>query len=225
MLYLSDVLGSFLFGTRTVGPRVALLGAPPRVEAEGAISPRDFGTSRRGLADLRFAQSLPLGMSGRALGCLDFLPLFSRPLWFWRPSFFGAGPTSFGPDLSLPPNGGGLVVFTTLVELVFFDRIADRIFVPQYPSSSSRAITGSRGSCVKVVADFHKRKRLPLLKFIASPPTPASASQMQSVRPNSAPGRRWLRWLQRHGGRARVWHVWLTGEPPLIIYAQVSAAA
>lgn len=152
----------------------------------------------------RLPQSLPLGMSGRALGCLDFLPLFSRPLWFWRPSFFGAGPTSFGPDLSLPPNGGGLVVFTTLVELVFFDRIADRIFVPQYPSSSSRAITGSRGSCVKVVADFHKRKRLPLLKFIASPPTPASASQMQSVRPNSAPGRRWLRWLQRHGGRARV---------------------
>ena len=170
-----------------------------------AIGPRGFGTSRRGLADLRSV--VPESSTGdveEGTGLSGLPSPFFSTFVVLGAVFPWSGPTSFGPDLSLPPNRGGLVVFTTLVELVFFDRIADRISLPQYPSSSRRAITGSRGSCVKVVADFHKRKRLPLLKFIASPPTSASASQMQSVRPNSAPGRRWLRWLRRRGGRARV---------------------
>lgn len=56
----------------------------------------------------RLPQSLPLGMSGRALGCLDFLPLFSRPLWFWGPSFFGAGPHPLARTFHSRPTGVAL---------------------------------------------------------------------------------------------------------------------
>ena len=116
MLYLSDVLGSFLFGTRTVGLRVALLGAPPRVEAEGfsswtqPLSAREASELLDGdwLTSDRLSQSLPLGTSRRALGCLDFLPLFSRPLWFWGPSFFGAGPHPLARTFHSRPTGVAL---------------------------------------------------------------------------------------------------------------------
>ena len=144
MLYLSDVLGSFLFGTRTVGLRVALLGAPPRVEAEGfsswtqPLSAREASELLDGdwLTSDRLSQSLSTGDVGEGTGLSGLPSPFFSTFVVLGAVFLWSGPTSFGPDLSLPPNRGGLVVFTTLVELVFFDRIADRISLPQYPSSS-----------------------------------------------------------------------------------------